>query len=87
MSYKILYTNQAAKDSEKIKKSYLYEKAKEYIALIKENPYKKPPPYEKLQGDLNGAYSRRLNVQHRLVYEVLEQEKIIKILAMWGHYE
>jgi len=87
LSYKIVYTKQAAKDAEKIKNSHLYEKAKNYIAIIKENPYQTPPPYERLRGDLNGACSRRLNIQHRFVYEVLEQEETIKIISMWGHYE
>jgi Txe/YoeB family toxin of toxin-antitoxin system len=87
LNYKIVYTKQAAKDSEKIKTSPLYEKAKAYIEIIRKDPYKIPPPYEKLRGDLNGAYSRRLNIQHRLVYEVLEPERAIKIISMWGHYE
>ena len=87
MSYKIVYTKQAAKDSEKIKTSHLYEKAKSYIKMIKNNPYETPPLYERLRGDLSGACSRRLNIQHRLVYEVFEKEKIIKIISMWGHYE
>jgi Txe/YoeB family toxin of toxin-antitoxin system len=87
LSYKIVYTKQAAKDAEKIKASNLYEKAKSYIKMIKNDPYQTPPLYEKLRGDLSGACSRRLNIQHRLVYEVLEQEKIIKIISMWGHYE
>jgi Txe/YoeB family toxin of toxin-antitoxin system len=86
LNYKIVYTKQAAKDSEKIKNSHLYERAKNYIEIIRKDPYKIPPAYEKLRGDLNGAYSRRLNIQHRLVYEVLEQERTIKIISMWGHY-
>ena len=87
MSYKIVYTKQATKDAEKIKNSHLYEKAKSYINIIRENPYQTPPLYERLRGDLDGAYSRRLNIQHRFVYEVLEQEETIKIISMWGHYE
>ena len=85
--YKIVYRKQALKDLEKIKKTNLKEKAKRLIAIIKENPYQNPPPYEKLIGDLSGAYSRRINIQHRLVYQVLEDMKTIKILRMWTHYE
>ena len=85
--YKIVYRKQALKDLEKIKKTNLKEKAKRLIAIIKENPYQNPPPYEKLIGDLSGSYSRRINIQHRLVYQVLEDMKTIKILRMWTHYE
>ena len=85
--YKIIYRKQAIKDLEKIKQNNLKDKAKKLIDIIKENPYQNPPPYEKLIGDLNGAYSRRINVQHRLVYQVLEKEKTIKILRMWTHYD
>jgi Txe/YoeB family toxin of toxin-antitoxin system len=62
-------------------------KAQELLAIIKENPFQNPPPYEKLVGDLSGAYSRRINIQHRLVYEVLQEQKIVKVLRMWSHYE
>lgn len=85
--YKIVYRKQALKDLEKIKASNLKDKTKMLINLIKENPYQTPPPFEKLMGDLEGAYSRRINVQHRLVYQILEKEKTIKILRMWTHYE
>jgi len=85
--YKIVYRQQALKDLEKIKNSNLKDKTKMLIDIIKENPYKTPPPYEKLLGNLEGAYSRRINLQHRLVYQVLEIEKTIKILRMWTHYE
>ena len=70
-----------------MKASKLDKKAKNLIELIKENPYQTPPTYEKLQGDLFGLYSRRINIKHRLVYQVLEDEKVIKILSMWTHYE
>lgn len=85
--YKIFYTKAALKDILKLKSAHLEEKAKELIAIIKEDPYKIPPSYEKLVGDLKGLYSRRINRQHRLVYEILEQEKAIKIVSLWSHYE
>lgn len=85
--YKIFYTKTALKDISKLQTAHLDEKAKELIAIIKENPYQIPPSYEKLVGDLKGLYSRRINRQHRLVYEVLEQEKAIKIISLWSHYE
>jgi Txe/YoeB family toxin of toxin-antitoxin system len=87
LKYKIVYTKQAFKDTEKVKKSPFYERAKMLISIIKENPWQNPPEYEKLTGNYKGAYSRRLNKQHRLIYEVIESEQIIKIIAMWGHYE
>ena len=85
--YKIFYTKTALKDISKLQTIRLDEKAKELITIIKENPYQIPPSYEKLVGDLKGLYSRRINRQHRLVYEVLEQEKAIKIISLWSHYE
>ena len=71
----------------KLKAAHLTEKAKMLIDLLRENPFQNPPPYEKLVGDLNGAYSRRINVQHRLVYQVYEEEQTVKILSLWTHYE
>jgi len=85
--YKIMFTKNAQKDIDKLKSAGLSEKAKQLIEIIKLNPYTTPPSYEKLVGDLSGAYSRRINIQHRLVYSVDENEKIIKILRMWTHYE
>lgn len=85
--YTILYTKIAIKDIEKLKSAQLEDKAKDLIRLIKENPFTTPPRYEKLVGDLKGLYSRRINKKHRLVYEVFEEEKIIKILSLWTHYE
>lgn len=85
--YSIVYTKNATKDIPKLKAANLDKKAKILIDLIRENPYQLPPPYEKLQGDLYGLYSRRINIKHRLVYEVIEQEKTVKILSMWTHYE
>ena len=85
--YKVVYTKTAVKDIPKLKSAHLAEKAKALIEIIRQNPFQTPPPYEKLVGDLNGAYSRRINVQHRLVYEVYEQEQTIKIVSLWTHYE
>ncbi|MBB5335177.1 Txe/YoeB family addiction module toxin [Pectinatus brassicae] len=85
--YKILYHKKAIKDIQKLKSANLDKKAKNIIEVIKENPFENPPPYEKLVGDLTGFYSRRINVQHRLVYDVVEVEKTVKIYRMWTHYE
>ena len=85
--YSIVYTKKAKNDIPKLKASKLDKKAKDLIDLIRENPYCTPPPYEKLQGDLQGACSRRINIKHRLVYEVLEAEQIVKIISLWTHYE
>lgn len=87
MSYRVVYTRQAKKDAKKLKATPLAKKAKELLALISEDPFAAPPSFEALVGDLTGAYSRRINIQHRLVYEVLEEEKTVKILRMWTHYE
>lgn len=87
MSWKIIYTKQAQKDAQKISARGLKNKVQELLIIISENPFQNPPPYEKLVGDLAGAYSRRINIQHRLVYEVLANEKIVKVLRMWSHYE
>ncbi|HET8689475.1 MAG TPA: Txe/YoeB family addiction module toxin [Methanosarcina sp.] len=85
--WELYFTKQAQKDAKKLASSGLKEKAKELLDIIKNNPYQTPPPYEKLVGDLAGAYSRRINIQHRIVYEVLEKEKAVKIIRMWTHYE
>ena len=85
--YKIVYTKKAVKDIAKLKSAKLDEKARPLIELVRKDPFQTPPPYEKLLGDLSGAYSRRINVKHRFVYEVLEKDKIIKILSMWTHYD
>ena len=85
--YKIYYTKNAQKAIPKLKAASLDGKAKKLIDIIRDNPYQNPPPYEKLVGDLSGAYSRRINIQHRLVYEVYDEDKKIKILSMWTHYE
>ena len=85
--YKIVYTKAAAKDVPKLKAAHLDAKTKALIDVIRCNPYQTPPSYEKLVGDLQGLYSRRINIQHRLVYEVIEEVKIIKIVSLWTHYE
>ncbi len=87
VAYKIVYTKLAVKDIENLKQAGLAAKAKKLIDIVEVNPFQNPPPYEKLTGDLKGMYSRRINIQHRLVYEVLEQEHAVKIIRMWKHYE
>jgi len=84
--YKIVYTGQAQKDAKKMAGSGLKEKAQDILKIIKNNPFQKLPPFEKLVGDLRGAYSRRINIQHRIVYQVYEKEKIVKVIRMWTHY-
>lgn len=85
--WQIVYTKQAEKDSKKIAHAGLKEKVEIILNILAENPFQTPPPYEKLLGDLAGAYSRRINIQHRLVYQVLKREKAVKIIRMWTHYE
>ena len=83
----LVYTNQAKKDANNLASGGLKPMAQTLLGIVSQNPYQNPPPYEKLVGDLSGAYSRRINIQHRLVYQVLEKGKIVKILRMWTHYE
>jgi toxin-antitoxin system, toxin component, Txe/YoeB family len=85
--YQILYTKNSKKDIPKLKAAKLDKQTQALITLIKNNPYEIPPSYEKLIGNLNGAYSRRINIKHRLVYQIFEEEKIIKIISMWSHYD
>ena len=85
--WKIYYTRQAQKDARKLASSGLKGKAEELLRIVATNPYQNPPPYEKLVGDLSGAYSRRINIQHRLVYQVYEDENCVKVLRLWTHYE
>ncbi len=87
VTWKLVYTKQAQKDAKKLASSGLKPKAQELLTLIAEDPYRKPPPFEKLIGDIAGAYSRRINIQHRLVYQVLEDEQVVKVLRLWSHYE
>jgi Txe/YoeB family toxin of toxin-antitoxin system len=86
VEYKILYSKLAIKDAKKLSNINLDKKAKKLIEVIRHDPFKTPPPYEKLVGNLNGAYSRRINIKHRIVYQVKEKEKIVRILRMWTHY-
>lgn len=87
MTWRLVYTKHAVKDAKKLAQSNLKSKAEELLEILRQDPYKTPPRYEKLLGDLAGAYSRRISIQHRLVYQVLEQERVVKVLRMWTHYE
>jgi len=87
VSWRLIFTKQAQKDAKKLASSGLKAKAESIIQILRENPYQVPPAYEKLVGDLAGAYSRRINIQHRLIYQVLNDEKIVKVIRMWTHYE
>ena len=87
MSWRVVYTRHAQKDAKKIAQSNLKKKTTELISLLEQDPFQNPPQFEKLVGDLEGAYSRRINIQHRLVYQVLIEERIVKVLRMWTHYE
>ena len=87
MKWTLYYTRQAQKDAKKLAAAGLKPKAEALLALLRENPFQTPPPYEKLVGDLAGAYSRRLSLQHRLVYQVLSEQAAVKVLRMWSHYE
>ena len=87
MSWRVVYTRHALIDAKKIAQSNLKKKTIELISLLEQDPFQNPPQFEKLVGDLEGAYSRRINIQHRLVYQVLTEERVVKILRMWTHYE
>ena len=87
MNYELIYTNQAKRDAKKLKGSLLAQKAKALLKIIEENPFADPPPFEALIGDLKGAYSRRLNIQHRMVYQVYEDQRVVKVIRLWTHYE
>ncbi|MGB3294895.1 MAG: Txe/YoeB family addiction module toxin [Phormidesmis sp.] len=87
MKWRVVYSRQAKKDAKKLTASNLNKKAQKLIEIIALNPFQKPPPYEKLSGELSGAYSRRINIQHRLVYEVFEAEHTVRVIRMWTHYE
>ena len=87
MSWKVVFTKQARRDARKLAESGLKAKAEELLAVLREDPWRSPPPFEKLLGDFAGAYSRRINIQHRLVYQVLEADRIVKVIRMWTHYE
>ncbi len=87
MTWELVYTKQAQKDAKKLSASGLKNKAQVLLKIITENPFQNPPPYEKLVGDLSGAYSRRINIQHRLVYQVYEKEHVVKVIRLWTHYD
>ena len=87
MNWKVVFTEQAQKDARRLSTAGLKSKAEELIEILRQDPWRSPPPFEKLLGDLAGAYSRRINIQHRLVYQILEEERIIQILRLWTHYE
>ena len=87
VNWEIVYAKQAVKDAKKLAASGLKPRAQELLAILAVNPFQNPPPFEKLVGDLAGAYSRRINIQHRLVYQVLENLKIVKVIRLWTHYE
>ena len=85
--WRVVFTKQAQKDAKKLSAAGLRPKAEKLIEILRENPYQTPPPFEKLLGDLSGAFSRRINIQHRLVYQILDDEKVVKVIRMWTHYE
>ena len=87
MSWQIVFTTQAQKDAKKLARCGLKEKARELLTILERDPFQVPPPFEKLVGDLEGAYSRRINIQHRLVYQVLKKVKTVKVIRLWTHYE
>jgi Txe/YoeB family toxin of toxin-antitoxin system len=87
VSWELVFTKQAQKDAKKISAAGLKEKTQTLLMVLRENPFQNPPPYEKLVGDLTGAYSRRITIQHRLVYQVLEEQNVVKVLRIWSHYE
>lgn len=87
MTWQVLYTKHAQKDAKKLAQSRLKSKARALLGILEKDPFQTPPPFEKLTGDLSGAYSRRINIHHRLVYQVLAEQRIVKVLRMWTHYE
>lgn len=87
MKWQLIFTKQAQRDAKKLAAAGLQFKAEELLDILRDHPFQNPPPYEKLVGDLAGAYSRRINIQHRLVYQILEQDHVVKVIRMWTHYE
>ena len=85
--WRVVFTKQALKDAKKLSAAGLRSKAETLLDILRENPYQTPPPFEKLIGDLSGAYSRRINIQHRLVYQIIDDEQTVKVIRMWTHYE
>jgi len=87
VKWRVVFTKQAQKDAKKLAAAGLRSRAERLLNILRKNPYQTPPPFEKLIGDLAGAYSRRINIQHRLVYEIIDKEKVVKVIRMWTHYE
>ncbi|HLP47931.1 MAG TPA: Txe/YoeB family addiction module toxin [Candidatus Kapabacteria bacterium] len=87
MNWKLVYTKKAQQDAKKLNDAGLRPKAEALLEILKENPFENPPAYEKLVGDLTGAYSRRINIRHRLVYEIIKEKRTVKIIRMWSHYD
>jgi toxin YoeB len=87
VTWRLVYTRQAQKDARRLAEAGLKDKAVALLEILEANPFQSPPPFEKLVGDLAGAYSRRINIQHRLVYQVLDEERIVKVIRLWSHYE
>jgi Txe/YoeB family toxin of toxin-antitoxin system len=87
VTWRVVFTKQALRDAKKLSASNLRPKAEALLTILREDPYQNPPPFEKLRGDLSGAYSRRINIQHRLVYQILDDEQTVKVIRMWTHYE
>ena len=87
MNYRLVYTRQAKQDAKKVRGSHLAEKVRKLLRILKEDPFQTPPPFEALRGDLAGAFSRRINIRHRLVYQVLPEEGVVKVIRMWTHYD
>jgi len=87
VKWRVVYTKLAQKDAKKLSAAGLRKKAEILLDILRENPYQTTPPFEKLLGDLSGAYSRRINIQHRLVYQILDDEKVVKVIRMWTHFE
>ena len=87
MKWRVVFTKLAQKDAKRLSAAGLRKKAETLLDILRKNPYQTPPPFEKLLGNLSGAYSRRINIQHRLVYQILDDEKVVKVISMWTHYE
>jgi Txe/YoeB family toxin of toxin-antitoxin system len=87
VKWRVVFLRQAQKDAKKLAATGLRSRTERLLNILRENPYQTPPPFEKLVGDLAGAYSRRINIQHRLVYEILDKDKVVKVIRMWTHYE
>lgn len=87
MNWQLLFSKQSLKDAKKLKSANLWKNTEKLLDILRNNPFQSPPSFEKLVGDLDGAYSRRINIQHRIVYQIIKEEKVVRILRMWTHYE